>query len=239
MSSPRPGKRPRSGGMEGSTVLVPHNHQAPPAKDSSSSSLIMMLAKSCQKHEEQHNKDGTIENDYDENHVPPLCAKALQTLTRIIPKVEKAYRAAAHPAPMDIQHLCDFYLSVVQRKFCPSALHLFEYGKNPRQSTSTPNLSIAVFRTPDFVGVSPPNSLSLSVLSQPFRVSLTFWNTWYQKPTVAYSSRSGARPVIPTVKNAFLCWTEFATRWPVSSVFCTDTKHRSTFSGTWSTLSLI
>lgn len=146
MSHARPGKRPRDAGIEGSTIAIPYKqnnanyndgvHQG--GDDASSSTLILMLAKSCKKHNEQHEKQGHVE-DYvchaEENQkIPPGCLKSLTSLGRIIPKVEKAYRATSDPKTADIYHLCDFYLSVVQRSFCPSALKLFEFGQNPANS---------------------------------------------------------------------------------------------------------
>ena len=141
----RPGKRARNNAsdMEGSTIVVPrtnegnnnsgNNNNNNNQQGDGSSSLILMLAKSCTKHNDQHQKEGEIvpgSADGDEV-APTICRRALNTLSRIIPKVEKAYRASSNPKAVDIQHLCDFYLGVVQRIFCPFALELFDYGQNP------------------------------------------------------------------------------------------------------------
>lgn len=143
-SRSRAGKRPRNAGMEGSTIVVPNNKNGGHGGSNSNNaqgkgeSLILMLAKSCTRHNEQHKKDGDIDeicyHQHDGEDEPACCRKALLTLSRIIPKVEKAYRASSNPNAIDVRHLCDFYLGVVQRSFCPSALKLFEYGKNPADS---------------------------------------------------------------------------------------------------------
>lgn len=141
MSQPRPGKRPRSNAsIEGSTIFVPTNNQTSRSGDESSSSpsssLIVMLAKGCKKHREQHEKEGDIHLLSDETQIPGSCVKALSSLSRILPKVEQAYCASSTPKPGDIENLCDFYLSVVQRNFCPAALKLFDHGRKPVESKS-------------------------------------------------------------------------------------------------------
>lgn len=132
MSLSRPGKRPR--GMEGSTIVVPAQQQQPPPPASGgpgdASSLIVMLAKSCQKHRAQHDKVEQQQGEAVSGERLPadLCERSLESLRKILPKVERAYGVAAHPKATDVRHLCDFYGSVVQRRFCPSALELFGNG---------------------------------------------------------------------------------------------------------------
>ena len=137
MSQPRPGKRQRAG-IEGSTIVVPNRPNSNKSstkgrQDNDTSALLRMLAGGCQKHENQHKKEKTIEEPTQAGDaVPPSCTKALHSLgTIIIPKVEKAYCAAASPKGGDVKNLCDFYQSVVHCTFCPSAHKLFEYGQKP------------------------------------------------------------------------------------------------------------
>eukprot|EP00977_Amphora_coffeiformis_P015049 scaffold4341_cov161-Amphora_coffeaeformis.AAC.3 len=134
MSAPRlaAGKRPRDASMEGSTIVVPNKSNN--NDDASSSSIIIMLANACKQHLDQHERDGTAGCTYHENEIPSSCRKALDKLSRIIPKMEKAYNASRNPKSVDVMHLCDFYLSVTQNNFCPAALKLFNYGRKPVES---------------------------------------------------------------------------------------------------------
>ena len=134
MSPPRlaAGKRPRDAGIEGSTIVVPNKSNND--DDSSSSSIIIMLADACKQHLDQHERDGTAGCTYNENEIPSSCRKGLDNLSRIIPKMEKAYNAGRNPKSVDVMHLCDFYLSVTQNNFCPAALQLLNYGRKPVES---------------------------------------------------------------------------------------------------------
>lgn len=119
--------------MEGSTIVIPNKSDNDEEK--SSSSIILMLANACAQHLEQHKSEGTEDSVYHhENEIPSSCRKALDMLGRIIPKMEKAYNARRNPLPVDVIHLCDFYLSVTQNYFCPAAQKLFDYGRKPGES---------------------------------------------------------------------------------------------------------
>mmetsp|Transcript_10899 Transcript_10899/g.30148 ORF Transcript_10899/g.30148 Transcript_10899/m.30148 type:complete len:3004 (+) Transcript_10899:116-9127(+) len=114
-----------------SQSVVDHSSNNPPA---TGSNLLRGLAESCNNHLLWHKRRGRDSTTYEqEGQVPKNCRDALALLRKILPRVEKKYRAAepGHPgpAPFDVSQMCDFYCHVLSGGFCVHAPHLFHLGR--------------------------------------------------------------------------------------------------------------
>ncbi|KAL7571763.1 hypothetical protein ACA910_002855 [Epithemia clementina (nom. ined.)] len=116
------------------TPCPPPTRNIDSSTDSTPRPLIQQLSESCNKHQAYH-KTKALENiSFEkEDDVPSFCREALKILKRLLPRVEKHYRAAQSghqgPAPLDVRHMCDFYCNVISGGFCIHAPHLLRRGK--------------------------------------------------------------------------------------------------------------
>jgi len=88
--------------------------------------FLHKLSDCCAQHAESHTpKPVRPLTEHDE--MPEKCQKDMSSLCKILPRVEDAVDKNPHPSY--IPHLCDFYQSVIQGRFCPHAPLLLEWGK--------------------------------------------------------------------------------------------------------------
>jgi hypothetical protein len=84
-----------------------------------------------EEHEEEETKE-TNETEKDDSQ----CASEMQKLSRLIPLIEVSCQNTVHISPTEIQNLALFYISVVQRTYCPySLLYIFKDGKGGIEGT--------------------------------------------------------------------------------------------------------
>jgi hypothetical protein len=101
-----------------------------------SSAVILKLSKACKNHLDKHPdlKHTPVRVDSSsDGKVPELCQATIETLKKLLPKVEKVIRPPKQgqegPSAIDVAHLCDYYKSVIRGVFCPHAANLFDRGK--------------------------------------------------------------------------------------------------------------
>lgn len=117
------------------TVAYAINMPRPPshadAPKSDEPSLLFELSESCARHRLRHEKNHIATDSVDEvGGVPAFCQDVINTLRKILPKVEKHYHASRNPKPEDISHICDFYEQVIEGGFCPHAPLIIKQGKH-------------------------------------------------------------------------------------------------------------
>jgi len=81
--------------------------------------LLLSTSEACQKHC-SHHEDGLILNP-EGLEVPPFCQASLESITKVLPKLE------AIVLPADVPMLCRFYTQALKGGFCPSAPKLFSH----------------------------------------------------------------------------------------------------------------
>ena len=92
--------------------------------------MLLQLSGSCARHRSRHEKGRISAHPNDvEGEVPKFCQDVINTLRKVMPKVEQAYRASTNPRVEDIGHICDFFEQVIEGGFCPHAPHLLRLGK--------------------------------------------------------------------------------------------------------------
>ena len=124
------------------TIITRPQHQQQQSNSSTadttpqSSAVILKLSKACKKHLDQHSdpNNPSVRALADGTKLPELCQRDIQTLKKLLPKVEKAIRPPTKkgqtgPSAVDVAHLCDYYQSVIRGVFCPHAAHLFDQGQ--------------------------------------------------------------------------------------------------------------
>ena len=119
---------------------------APAAAPAEDESLLLLLSECCHRHQvSHHNKKGSnaaVWCQDDEEQVPDGCREAIDTLRKILPKVElksmsiqrEPGQKTRGPPARDVAHMCDFYTSALNGVFCPHAPHLFLLGKGATES---------------------------------------------------------------------------------------------------------
>jgi hypothetical protein len=114
------------------------------------SNLLIRLSQGCLRHqqtchsgnkskerdqegmEEEEEHEETKETETDDSQ----CASEMQKLSRLIPLIEASCQNTVHISPTEIQNLALFYISVVQRTYCPhSLLYIFKDGKGGIEGT--------------------------------------------------------------------------------------------------------
>lgn len=115
-------------------------------KKQATKSILVTLSDNCRKHQlsgqHHHHKNCYVAECW--NDVPKYCQEALETLKRILPKVEQTIQVCDGSASntnkptinklVDLGHMCDFYNDVLVGGFCPNALYLFDLGKGAIES---------------------------------------------------------------------------------------------------------
>jgi hypothetical protein len=97
--------------------------------------VLLRLSNACQQHQLHHTDEEHNNDHHDDGPLLSVqCQKDLQSLRKILPKVEETYQAANTPHPIQVAHLCDFYRNVMDGTFCPHAPSLFRTNSD----SSTP-----------------------------------------------------------------------------------------------------
>lgn len=92
--------------------------------------FLLKLSDCCAAHaESSHAAAKPLRPLTERDALPEKCQRDMASLCSILPKVEKTYGVEKNPHPALLPHLCDFYQSVVQGRFCPHAPLLLEWGK--------------------------------------------------------------------------------------------------------------
>ena len=104
---------------------------------SSSQSLLLRLSEACMKHKNYHIKNPDEESNEDEN-IPKRCEKDLNSLRKIIPRVETGYQLPVENErgresekiieASEILNLCVFYKTIMFGSFCPHSMNIFDNG---------------------------------------------------------------------------------------------------------------
>jgi hypothetical protein len=112
----------------------------------STSNLLIRLSQGCLCHAQTcHSRDNEEEEEEEEENNESMvpkeqrrqqqeqnqqCASEMKKLARLIPLIEASCQNAIAISPSEIQNLALFYISVVQRIYCPySLLYIFNNGK--------------------------------------------------------------------------------------------------------------
>lgn len=107
------------------------------------SNLLIRLSQGCLRHQQtchceneskERDQEGMGDEEEEETNETEKddsqCASEMQKLSRLIPLIEASCQTAVHISPTEIQNLALFYISVVQRTYCPhSLLYIFKDGK--------------------------------------------------------------------------------------------------------------
>lgn len=93
------------------------------------SNLLIRLSQGCLRHQQTcHSNDESMAQG--DGAEAQQCASEMQKLSRLIPLIEASCLNAIHISPAEIQNLALFYISVVQRTYCPySLLYIFNDGQ--------------------------------------------------------------------------------------------------------------
>ena len=94
------------------------------------SNLLIRLSQGCLRHQQTCHSNDESMTQGEGVEAQQQCASEMQKLSRLIPLIEASCLNAIHISPAEIQNLALFYISVVQRTYCPySLLYIFNDGK--------------------------------------------------------------------------------------------------------------
>lgn len=91
--------------------------------------FLLKLSDCCAQHAESHPAK-PLQPLTEQDEIPERCQREMSSLCKILPRVEDTYSIDKNPHPSYLTHLCDFYQSVIQGRFCPHAPLLLDWGKN-------------------------------------------------------------------------------------------------------------